>query len=191
MSNNIKVLKDFVIVKGEVMYSNLKEASSYKDKDEKRTFNIVIKVKADAVEEVTSAFDDFHTEGHAIETKALKPHKAAAIAKAGPKYKVLEDDKGDPTDDIKITFQRAEVLGAPIVVDKNKEPLDRVFLGRGSEVYVSLRKDSYTFGTTAGAKFTLEQVMVLNEVGKPRRPVLGGDQVDAFFAAVNEDQLAF
>ena len=47
MKENIKVAESEVVLKGEVMFSNLKEARGFKESDEKKSFSITVKVSAD------------------------------------------------------------------------------------------------------------------------------------------------
>lgn len=192
MVNNVKIAGDFVIVKGEVMFSNLREARSFPLAPDKKSYDITLKIKGDAVEEITSAFDDLNNQAYDHETKDLKPHKKKTISKAPPKYKDVVDEHDEPTGEIKLTFTRSEALGEPEIVDQDGKVVERSFLGRGSEVYVSVRKGSYSFGTNAGDKYTLDKIKIIKEVkSSGRRPLVGADEVNAFFKAVNEDELAF
>lgn len=191
MENNVKIVGSYMILKGEVMFSNLKTPRGFKDNEDKRSFDITLRIKEADATEVTSAFDHLSDKAWDNQTKDLKPHKKKELTKAAPKYKdIVDPEKDEPTGDIKITLTRPEKDGAPQITSKSGEVLDREYLPRGSEVYVSVLIREYNAVGKVGVSYTLDKIRVEHEAaGRGKRA--GFDEVEEFFKAVNEDELVF
>ena len=192
MKENIKVAENEVVLKGEVMFSNLKEAKGYKEGDEKKLFSITVKVSADNAEEVSGAIDNLEAAVFENAIKTLTPAQKKTAGKALPKYKFVADAAGEPTGEIRLELWRPEKFGAPLVRKSGeKDPVDRAYIAKGSTVVVRATVRPYKMGGTHGTAYTLKDIMILEEAQRASGERKSSSELDKLMGAVDINDLPF
>ena len=192
MKENIKVAESEVVLKGEVMFSNLKEARGFKESDEKKSFSITVKVSADNAEEVSGAIDNLEAAVFENAIKTLTPAQKKTAGKALPKYKFVADAAGEPTGEIRLELKRPEKFGTPLVRKAGeKDPVDRAYIAKGSTVVVRATVRPYKMGGTHGTAYTLKDIMILEEAQRTGGERKSSSELDKLMGAVDINDLPF
>lgn len=192
MKENIKVAESEVVLKGEVMFSNLKEARGFKESDEKKSFSITVKVSADNAEEVSGAIDNLEAAVFENAIKDLTPVQKKTAGKALPKYKFVADAAGEPTGEIRLELKRPEKFGTPLVRKVGeKDPVDRAYIAKGSTVVVRATVRPYKMGGTHGTAYTLKDIMILEEAQRSNGERKSSSELDKLMGAVDINDLPF
>lgn len=191
MKEVIKVAGNEVVLKGEVMFSQLKEAKGFDGDEKKKFFSITVKIPTANADEVITSVDNMEA-GHFSEaTKDLSVAQKKTVGKALPKYKFVADAAGEPTGEIKLELKRPEKFGAPVIRKLGEDqPVDRAFIRRGSTVLVRATTRQYKMGSMYGTGYTLQDILILEEVSMSVAPKKSSD-LDKVMAAVNEEDLPF
>lgn len=192
MKDNIKVVDREVVLRGEVMFSNLKEARGFKETDEKKSYSITVKVAADAADEVTQAVDSLEAAVYEQSTKDLTAVQKKTSGKALPKYKFVADAAGEPTGEVRLELKRPERFGSPLVRKAGEDKLvDRAFIQKGSTVVVRATVRPYKMGSTHGTAYTLQDIMILEEAEHQAAPRKSSPELDKLMGAVDINDLPF
>ena len=193
MKENIKVVGRELVVKGEAMFNDLKEAKGFEGSEKDKKFGIKIKISADNAEEVQAALNALEDEVYAEGTANFSKVKKLSTQKAPPKYKFVADAAGEPTGEITLNLQRKEALG-PITIFKagTEGAVERSFIRSGSLVLVRVTVRPYTSADKVGTSYTAHSITILEEVeGRKVQPPKLSPELDKLMGAVDINDLPF
>lgn len=191
MDKTVVVDGNEIVIKGEVMFSNLREAKGFKDNEDKKNFAITVRISAEHAEEVAKAIDDLEASVFEQATKDLTPVQKKTAAKALPKYRDIADAAGNPTGEIRVEFKRPEKLGSPAVRTPQGTVLEnKPFINKGSTVAIRAKVRGYKMANTHGTSYTLQDILLIEEAARQSGASKSNPNMDKIMA-VNIDDLPF
>lgn len=161
-SNNPKA--ETLVIRGvEVNFSNLKEPKGFNDSDENRKYTLTAKVSGPQVAELQKTLEDVLDKAHQFYAAELPKAEQKRLVKSSIPTTDVYDDQSNETGEVVIKTKRNERMGPPPVLGKDKKPVDRAFLGRGSIVDLSVALKPYKMSGTVGISLVLQGVLIVEE----------------------------
>lgn len=195
MDKAIVVRNNELIIKGEVMFSTLRDPKPFVDKEtgkaaDRAYYKVDLKIGKEHAQEVMAALDALNDKAYETETQGLSTVDKKKIKKADEKYQDIADSAGEPTGEIKVSIKRLDKMGDPAIRDKDSNLVDRKFIPSGSVVMVRAGVRSYKAFSKAGISLSLVDVRILEEAENVFK-VKTDPELDKLMGAVDLDDLPF